>query len=201
MPRSAPGAPPSAWPRPASVSGGAPAPRPVSGPRPGPVEGLILRELGPEDGADLPQAIVLRELPVTPVGRVPRGLPPEPAPISAAELGLVLEEVEPDDGVPLIDGFEATTLETRAPRARAPAPPPPPKRAAPALEAFPTEACPNCGTPTADPRAAFCDACGERLPRVRRAAAPAAGDRKICRRCGLGNALDKAACTNCGQRL
>jgi hypothetical protein len=160
-----------------------------------------LRELGPDDDADLPQAIVLRELPAAPAGRVLRELPVEAAPISAAALGLVLEEVEPDEGVPTIDGFEATTLEARAPRARPAPPPPPPKRAAPALQAFPTEACPSCGTPTADLRAAFCDACGERLPRVRRAATPAAGDRKICRRCGLGNALDKASCTNCGQRL
>lgn len=199
MPRPASVNPPSAWPRPTPAVQGAPAGRPLSAARPAPAEGLILRELGPDEDADLPQAIVVRALPSAPAGIVLRELPPEP--VSAAELGLVLEEVEADDGVPLLDGFEATTLESRAPRARPPPPPPPPKRAAPALEAFPTAACPSCGTPTADPRAAFCDACGERLPRVRRAAAPSASDRKICRRCGLGNAVDKAACTNCGQRL
>ncbi len=158
-------------------------------------QGLILREIT-EDEPDLPQAIVIRNPPPAP-GLILRELPPEPGD------GLILRELEPeDDGDPLIEGFEGTQLEARGPRARPPPSPPPPRRPAPALEAFAAEQCPSCTTPLADPYAPFCDACGYKMPRVRRAAAAAGAENsRKCRRCGLANALDRSACTNCGQRL
>lgn len=162
-----------------------------SGPAHTTAQGLVLREILEDDPA-LPQGIVLRELPPAD----PRLLRPPPAPAD-----LILEELAPEDE--LIDGFEGTHLDTRPTRARPLPPPPPPKRAAPALEAFPSAACPSCATPLADPYAPFCDACGHRLPRVRRNAAALAGPDtgRKCRRCGIPNAADRTTCTNCGTRL
>lgn len=178
--------------------GRAPAPAarpltPVARPAPAPThttsQGLILREITDDDPA-LPQAIVVRD-----PGLILRELPPEPLPA-----GIILRELEPEED--LIEGFEGTHIEARAPRARPPPPPPPPRRPPPALEAFAAEQCPSCATQLADPYAPFCDACGFKMPRVRRSAA-ALGPQTTqkCRRCGLANALDRAACTNCGQRL
>lgn len=158
--------------------------------------GLILREIADDDaGADLPPAIVLTELPPDAAGVVLRELPAD-----APAHGIILGEIVEDE---LIEGFEATLHEPAPVRAKAPPPPPPPRRAAPALEAFPTAACPSCGTPTHDAYATFCEACGARMPRVRRApaASGAADDRVRCRRCGLANDASRSACTNCGQRL
>lgn len=163
--------------------------------------GLILREITDDDDG-LPQAVVVRGQPVVTPGPVIRPAPPEPVPVA----GIILRELEPEElELPLMEGFEGTQLDPTAPRRRA-APPPPPaptgrRRAGPAFEAFPTEQCPSCSTSLADPLAPFCGACGFRMPRVRKAAAPTAEATKKCRRCGLANAVDRSACTNCGQRL
>lgn len=115
-----------------------------------------------------------------------------------------------DEG--LIEGFESTRIEGQDEGPRRPQAPVSAqerrRRNAPPSAPPPTyTACPRCGTPLASLNAAFCEACGGRIPRSKKApvavatrAAPS-GETTKCRECGYRTPSERSHCGNCGNAL
>lgn len=128
---------------------------------------------------------------------------PAPAPQTwVTGEGLVLTELEPleeEPAGPELEGFEGTRLEAEgAPirRKKEEEAPPVQERAT-----FEAQICPMCGSDLPHPTPPFCDHCGNRLPRAKRADPAAQGEKKRCRQCGFRNDPTRAVCVNCGQRI
>jgi hypothetical protein len=119
----------------------------------------------------------------------------EPEPLDLSALDIIEEEA-----IPLIEGFEVTAIEERAPRRRKPGDPSVARR--PAVAEFVFTACPSCQTEQPDPAPPFCETCGQRLRKPgKRGARDAISKTKRCGECGIGNYEEDSVCTNCGSRL
>jgi hypothetical protein len=106
-----------------------------------------------------------------------------------------LESGELTEPVPLIEGFEQTMLDERAPRKRGQ--PKPKKVSTP----FTHSVCPQCEAPVASPNPPFCEACGHKLISKKKSAEGDEGPSKRCGDCGTKNSADRGVCRNCGSRL
>jgi hypothetical protein len=61
--------------------------------------------------------------------------------------------------------------------------------------------CPACGEALPDPPGAFCDGCGQKLPRLRRAAPVVSAAPRRCTSCGTVANPGRLRCVACGGRL
>jgi hypothetical protein len=120
------------------------------------------------------------------------GIPDDggPPPV-ALDIGQFIVGEPPEDRVERMEGFEATRVDQVEG----------PLRAQVHSTALITTACPSCGTALADAGAAFCDACGQRIPRMRKREDAPAQATKSCRRCKFKNPVNALACKSCGLRL
>jgi DNA-directed RNA polymerase subunit RPC12/RpoP len=108
---------------------------------------------------------------------------------------LQLETGELSEPVPLIEGFEQTMFEERAPKKRGQ--PKPKKVSTP----FAHSVCPQCEAPVSTPNPPFCEACGHKLMSKKRTSDAEEGPSKRCGDCGTKNSADRGVCRNCGSRL
>ncbi len=160
-------------------------------------EDVPILELDLDAIVDEPEPLSLDAL--TPLEPEPQRGALTPLPLDAL---VEVEEIEledaraNDDPIPLIEGFEATDIEPRAPRSKK-------GQTARAKETTPFvhSVCPQCQAPVAQPNPPFCEACGCKLVSKRRAVEPAVEDAKHCGECGTRNGPDRSTCRNCGARL
>jgi hypothetical protein len=128
-----------------------------------------------------------------------QAIDPEPLSDSALRTLDPEPEPEPQEEIPLLDGFEATRLDADLDRSRGR------ERAQPApSREFSYQTCPQCNAPQPQPSPPFCESCGQRLKRPGgKSGARAADDARVkrCGECGIRNREDASNCSNCGSRL
>lgn len=119
----------------------------------------------------------------------------DPVPVDFRAAGLTLTEVADDGPIEVAHGY-AEMLGHQAPGTEAARLP------ASAIRVVTgARPCPACGEALPDPPGAFCDACGQKLPRIRRGAPAASAASRRCTSCGTLAAAGRSRCVACGGRL